>query len=184
MVADPFLGPDDAPDEADPRPLEARPEAPPKRPNGLASERTDGTYRVTYAVSSVVAAPIARVWALLVDVGGWPRWHRGVSAVAGRVDVGDRIHVTVSTPPVYTVAPRVVTLDPPHRMVWRDGFAPLIGGTRTFELAAEGARTRFEMTETLHGISLPLVRPVLPDLRQAFDLFAADLRAEAEGGTG
>ena len=66
-------------------------------------------------------------------------------------------------------------------MVWRDGAAPMFTGVRTFTLApaADGATT-FAMAEVYSGLMLPMISGSLPDFRQTFEQYFADLKNEAE----
>ncbi len=158
----------------------ATPEANDPNPVGARSTRTDTTFSLTYSVATRIEAPTGRVWEILTDVESWPDWNSTVSTVQGRAELGRRIRLTVPIAPDRTFRPRVVGLEPPRRMVWQDGVAPLFRGTRTYLLAPEGEATTFEMTEAFRGVVLPLIRRSLPDMREPFDTFAADLKARAE----
>src|SRR5262249_49712024 len=97
------------------------------------------------------------------------------------IALGQRLAIVVPIAPERTFRPRVITLVPNEVMVWRDGFAPMFRGTRTFTLTARGAgETEFAMTEVFSGLMLPLVRRSLPDFGPAFEAYAADLQRAAE----
>ena len=54
---------------------------------------------------------------------------------------------------------------------------------RTFTLAPTGdGATTFTMSEVYSGIMLPLIAGSLPDFRQTFEQYFADLKREAENG--
>ena len=87
-----------------------------------------------------------------------------------------------------TFSLKVAAYDAPRRMVWRDGFAPMFQGVRTFTLEEGGSGpetwTDFEMVEVFSGLMLPLIKRSLPDFGPAFEQYARDLANEAEGKNG
>lgn len=146
------------------------------------ASRRDATFRLEYSVATPIAAPVERVWGLLTDATRWPSWTATVSQLDGDVAVGRKLAVRV---PISerTFTPKVAELDPNRRMVWSDGMAPMFRGVRTYTLAprADGG-TDFSMVEVFAGVMLPLIRRSLPDFREPFDRFAADLKQAAESG--
>jgi hypothetical protein len=87
----------------------------------------------------------------------------------------------VPAAPGRTFKPKVVEFDPPTRMVWADGFAPMFRGVRTFTLADAGTGlTRFRMEEVFSGLMLPMIKGSLPDFGPVFDAYAADLKRACE----
>jgi hypothetical protein len=146
------------------------------------AEKTAATFSQSCAVRCEIAAPIDRVWKLLTDAARFPSWNSTVSKLDGEIALGRRLAIQVPIAPKRTFRPRVVKLVPNEEMVWRDGFAPMFRGVRTFTLVARGAaRTEFAMREVLSGLMLPLVRKSLPDFGPAFETYAADLQRAAEG---
>jgi len=66
-------------------------------------------------------------------------------------------------------------------MVWKDGFAPMFSGVRTFSLTPKSdGTTDFSMIEVFKGIMLPLIKGSLPDFKPNFEQYALDLKAAAE----
>lgn len=139
------------------------------------------TFRRECAVSTSIGAPPERVWALLTDGPGFPRWNSTVTGIEGEIAPGARLALSV---PVSdrTFRVTVTEFDPPRRMVWADGRAPMFRGVRVYTLEPEGAGTRFTMAETFTGLMVPLVARSLPDFAPVFERYAADLRAAAEAG--
>ncbi len=91
------------------------------------------------------AAP-DRVWSLISDFGGTPRWRADVSAVEMLPGPGPARFVERSRQGKVTF--EIVSQDPPRRQVVRvvDDDQPF-GGTWTWELSPEGSGTRLTITE-------------------------------------
>jgi hypothetical protein len=142
--------------------------------------RTDTTFRLEYSVATEIAAPPERVWALLADAAGWPRWNTTVTSLEGHIARGHKLKLRV---PISerTFTPTVAELEPGRRMVWRDGAPPMFTGARVFTLTpSAGGGTDFSMVEVFKGLMLPLIKKSLPDFRAPFERFAADLKQAAE----
>lgn len=144
--------------------------------------RSESAFRLEYSVSTEIAAPAERVWALLSDGASWPRWTATVTGLEGHIARGHRLKLRVPiSERVFT--PTVAELEPGRRMVWRDGAPPMFTGARTFTLtpSAHGG-TDFSMVEVFKGLMLPIIKKSLPDFRTPFERFAADLKHAAERG--
>jgi uncharacterized protein YndB with AHSA1/START domain len=145
------------------------------------SRKTTSTFRMECRVAITVAAPPEKIWRLLTDAAGFPRWNGTVTSIDGTIALGERLKIRV---PISerTFSPKVTELAEARRMVWSDGFAPMFKGERTFTLTprADGT-TEFEMVETFTGLMLPMIRGTLPDFGPVFDRYARDLKKEAEG---
>lgn len=149
------------------------------------TERTGSTFALRYRVSAAIRAAPGAVWALLVDAPGFPRWNSTVERIDGEIALGNRLAIRVPAAPGRIFTPRVVGLEPGRRMVWRDGFAPMFQGTRTFTVTpGEGGGAVFGMEEEFRGLMLPLIRGSLPDFGPIFDRYAADLKRACEGAGG
>jgi hypothetical protein len=145
------------------------------------SERTSSTVRLSYVVETVIAAPASAVWAKLTDAAAFPSWNSTVTGTVGPIAPGSRLAIQVAAAPGRTFKPKVVGFDPPTRMVWADGFAPMFRGVRTFTLTSAGTgSTRFRMEEIFSGTMLPMIKGSLPDFGPVFDAYAADLKRACE----
>ncbi len=148
-----------------------------------AAQKTESTFRMSYAVSIDIAAPAAAVWSRLTDARSFPTWNSTVKSIDGTIAKGEKLAIKV---PISdrTFTPRVVELEAGTRMVWADGMAPMFRGERTFTLAPgpDGKTTTFSMVETFAGLMLPMIKGSLPDFRPVFDQYAADLKRAAEKG--
>ena len=76
-----------------------------------------------------------RIWALLTDAKGFPRWNSTVTSIEGQIREGERLRVHVpGTDRTFT--PTVSGVVPNGRMIWTGGFAPMFNGVRTFQLSS------------------------------------------------
>ena len=124
-----------------------------------------------------------RVWSLLTDAEGFPRWNSTVSGIEGQIREGERLRLRVpGTDRVFT--PKVSGVVPNERMTWTGGVAPIFKGVRTFALKPRNdGSTDFEMEERFSGLILPLVKGSMPDFGPVFERYANDLKREAERAT-
>jgi hypothetical protein len=144
------------------------------------ADRTETTFSLRYSVRTHIRATPATVWARLTDAAGFSRWNSTVESIDGAIAAGNKLKIRVPAAPGRVFTPRVVTFEPPQRMVWQDGFAPLFVGTRSFGLSAAEGGTQFEMTEVFRGVMLPLIKGSLPDFAPIFDRYAVDLKRACE----
>jgi hypothetical protein len=128
-----------------------------------------------------IRATPQRIWSLLTDAAGFPRWNSTVTRITGTIAEGERLALEVAAAPGRTFRPRVTRMETERLMVWSDGFAPMFKGVRTFTLSPNGdGTTTFAMVEVLSGVMLPMIKGSLPDFGPQFESYAADLKREAE----
>ena len=136
----------------------------------------------TFAVKTSIRATPERIWALLIDAGGYARWNNTVTKVDGTIAQGGRVtvHPKISTGRAFPVT--VAEFEPPRRMVWTGGMPlGLFQGKRTFTLKPGlNGEVEFSMREEYTGLMAPLIGRSIPDLQPAFDEFASDLKRAAE----
>jgi hypothetical protein len=127
-----------------------------------------------------IQAAAQRVWSLLTDAEGFPRWNSTVTGIDGEIGEGERLRLHVpGTDRTFT--PKVSGVVPRQRMTWTGGFAPVFKGVRTFVLTPRSdGSTNFAMAEEFSGLMVPLVKRSMPDLGPVFERFASDLKREAE----
>lgn len=137
-------------------------------------------FSMACSVALNIRAPAARIWTLLTDAAGFPRWNSTVTKVEGRIDEGERLRLHVpGTDRTFT--PTVSGVVPHERMTWTGGFFPVFKGVRTFELRPRGdGSTDFVMEERFSGLVLPLAKRSMPDFGPVFERYANDLKHEAE----
>jgi hypothetical protein len=135
---------------------------------------------MTCRVAINIQANAERIWNLLTDAKGFPRWNSTVTSVEGEIIEGKGIVVRVpGTDRKFT--PKVSGVVPNQRMIWTGGFAPMFKGVRTFDLRPQhDGSTDFVMEECFSGLMLPLVGRSLPDFKPIFERYATDLKHEAE----
>jgi Polyketide cyclase / dehydrase and lipid transport len=144
-----------------------------------------------------IDAPLAAVWAVLLDVGRYPEWNPFIRRVESPATprVGDpiRLHVVFRGGTRVVSPERVTTLVPPYvdpAGVTRAELAyvyegmparlGLVRGTRWQRLAQQHGATRYETVEVFRG---PLVRWAGPGrVEDGFRRQAQALRQRAEGG--
>jgi len=139
-----------------------------------------GVFSMTCRVALDIRAPAARIWSLLTDADGFPRWNSTVSRVEGQIREGERLRLHVpGTDRTFT--PTVSGFVPDKRMTWTGGFSPVFKGVRTFELRpCDDGSTQFAMEERFSGLMLPFVKGSMPDFGPVFERYANDLKVEAE----
>jgi len=142
--------------------------------------RTHGAFSLACGVGVNIRAKAERIWCLLTDAKGFPRWNSTVTRIEGQIREGERLRLHVpGTDRTFT--PTVSAVVPCERMTWTGGFAPLFKGVRTFELKRrEDGSTDFAMAERFSGLLLPLLKGSLPDFGPVFQSYANDLKHEAE----
>jgi hypothetical protein len=145
------------------------------------AEKTERTFRMTCAIQCNINASADRIWALLTDAKGFPRWNTTVTSIGGTIALGQTLELKVPAAPTRTFKPKVTAFEPAKTMVWSDGMAPMFKGVRTFKLTPQGdGSTDFSMSEVFSGVMLPMIKGSLPDFAPAFEAYAADLKCEAE----
>lgn len=138
------------------------------------------TFRLEYSISGGLNATPERIWALLTNAADFPRWNSTVTSITGRIAAGEKIALKAKIAADRVFNLTVTDVVPNRSMVWRDGSAPMFTGVRTFTLAPASDGTTFTMSEVYSGLMLPLIAGSLPDFRQTFEQYYADLKREVE----
>ncbi|MGH3413731.1 MAG: SRPBCC family protein [Marmoricola sp.] len=104
---------------------------------------------MSYVRDEHVGAPAQRVWDLLVDVEGWPRWTRSMREITrlddGPLAVGSRSRVVQprGRPMVWTVT----ELEPLDTFTWETAMPGIrLVAVHRIEQTAEGVRTMLQLT--------------------------------------
>jgi len=145
--------------------------------------RSRRLFSLTTRVDVHIRAPGPRVWRLLTDVPGFPRWNSTVSQVEGEIREGAGLvlHVRGAT---QVFRPRVSGVVPAERMTWTGGIRSLLRDVRTFVLRpCHDGSTDFALEGRLSGLLLPLARMALSELGRSFERTAEDLKRAAERET-
>jgi hypothetical protein len=142
-------------------------------------------FRRVCAVTAEIAATPEKIWQLLTDAGDMVRWNSTLTSMAGTIGPGGTVKMEVPEAPGQVFEIQVTTFTPPREMVWSQGNRVFFRGVRTYRLTPRSATTTtFEMIEVFSGLALPMAASRLPDFKPIFERYAADLKAEAESGSG
>lgn len=148
--------------------------------DGKATSTKKGLHMETTVSISINATP-ATIWALLTNADDLPRWNSTVKSIEGKIADGEKIKLVAESSPDRTFSLKISQFIPEKEMVWRDGFAPMFKGVRTYTLTpSKDGSTQFTMTEVFSGLMLPMIAKSLPDFVPVFEQYARDLKHEAE----
>lgn len=146
-------------------------------------KQTRSAFALTCRVEVDIQAAAEKIWPLLTDAGGFPRWNSTVTRIEGQIREGERLRIHVPNTN-RTFTPKVSDVVGNQRMTWMDGFAPMFKGRRTFELQPrKDGSTNFVMEERFSGLMLLFLKGSLPDFGLIFARYAMDLKREAEKAT-
>lgn len=133
------------------------------------------------AVSIYINATPDAIWTLLTTAQNFPQWNSTVLHIDGRIALGETIKLKAAIDPKRIFKLKVSEFVPYTKMVWRDGFASMFQGVRTYTLKAQpSGDTLFSMAEVFSGIMLPMIAGSLPDFKPVFEQYARDVKAAAE----
>lgn len=137
-----------------------------------------------------IAAPLERVWSLLIDFPSHSRWNPLLRSIEGTLEVGGSLNVFIQPPGSNGMRfqPTVLTVEPNRELRWKGKlFLPgLFDGEHYFRLEGkpEGGIT-FRQGETFSGILVPLFRRSLDGAtKQGFVAMNEALKRAAENPDG
>ncbi|GAB2583074.1 SRPBCC family protein [Streptomyces capparidis] len=139
----------------------------------------DGDAPVVVRLSTTVAAPLARVWALHTDVAAWPRWNPGIERAepTGPFAPGAAFRWLTHGLDITSTVHQVL---PGRRTVW-GGEAHGIDGIHVWTFTSTGTGVTVRTEESWSG---PPVEARPEELRQALERSLTDwlthLRSAAE----
>lgn len=134
-----------------------------------------------------IAAPVDRVWHILMDFDGFPRWNPFIRSVHGRPEVGSQLDVEIgpSGSRGMRFRPKITSVVPNREFRWMGhvGFRGLFDGEHIFELKSLGAAgTRFVQRERFRGVLVPfMARRLEKSVRRGFEEMNRALRDQALG---
>ena len=137
---------------------------------------------LSYSATTTIKASPEKIWQLLTDAPGYPRWDPTVIRIEGTIAPGNKITAYTKLAPTRAFPVTVSEFTPGQKMVWASGMPlGLFKGARTFTLTPQADNSvEFTVREEFTGALLPLFRRSLPDMNQPFADFAAGLKAFAE----
>ena len=133
-----------------------------------------------------IKASTERVWSLLMDFPGYPRWNPFVRSIEGNPSVGESLRVFIHPPGSNGMRfqPKVLVCDEKRELRWKGKLLMpgLFDGEHYFRLAPSGSdATLFEQGEIFSGVLVPLFRRSLDGAtRQGFIAMNEALKREAE----
>jgi uncharacterized membrane protein len=134
---------------------------------------------VTAHLRIQIAAPPAKVWALLIDASNWPKWQKQIAsvAVAGPLQNGTRFTWKTGGAQIHS---QVQLFDPERRLGWT-GTAMTAKAIHVWELEAKpGNQTLVTVRESMDG---PFMAQMFPSakLAETDTEWLKALKHEAEG---
>jgi hypothetical protein len=132
-----------------------------------------------------IAAPPARVWAILTDFPRMPSWNPFIKYISGTLAEGARLSVQIAPPggSVMRFKPTLLAVRPERELRWVGHlFIPgLFDGEHCFELQAIGPdRTRLTQSERFSGILVGPFGGALVKTEAGFQAMNVALKGEAE----
>ncbi len=134
-----------------------------------------------YTASALIHAAPEKVWTILTDAAGYPRWDKTMNRIEGRLALGETVKFfTRLSERAFPV--QVTVFDPARRLALTGGLPlGLFKSERTHTLApAPGGHTAFTTEEIFSGPLLPVFGRSIPDLTENFQGFVLALKAESE----
>lgn len=134
---------------------------------------------VTTHLQIQIAAPPAKVWALLVDAPSWPKWQKQIVSVTATGPIGSGTRFSWRTGGT-NIHSQVQLFEPEHRLSWT-GTALTAKAVHVWELKPEpGNQTLLTMKESMDG---PWMAKIYPskELAEADTEWLTALKRAAEG---
>jgi hypothetical protein len=135
-----------------------------------------------------IAAPASRVWALLSDFAGYPKWNPSIARLEGRAEPGARLRLGARLAGVITVPlrPVLLTFDPDRELAWSGGMTLLMAGAHRFAIQQVTAdRVLLIHDENFTGWLAPIFALLFArGLRFAYQQANCNLKALAEQRSG
>ena len=133
----------------------------------------------------LIEAGTAEVWAVLTDFARYPEWNPFLVRVAGVLERGGRLRVTLAPPGgrQITIRPEITELATAGVLEWWGhlGVRGIFDGRHRFELHPTGAGTRLVHSETFTGALVPLfARSLDRGTAAGFALMNTAIKARAE----
>lgn len=140
------------------------------------------------ATSIDIAAPVERVWSVLMDFARYPQWNPFVRRIAGSGTPGDTLQVTIAPEGGREMSfePRVLVRETNREFRWLGKvlFAGVFDGEHSFQLAASSpGACRFVHEEAYTGLLASLIMrgATRSGTKIGFEAMNRALKARAEG---
>ncbi len=135
-----------------------------------------------------IAAPAARVWAILMDFPEHPHWNPFIRSISGTAVPGQRLCISIQPKAGkgMTFRPTVLAATPERELRWLGRFLVpgLFDGEHFFELHETGSeRTRFVHGERFSGLLVAFAKSSFEGpTRSGFERMNRALKERAEPG--
>jgi hypothetical protein len=141
---------------------------------------------LSVSVQTRINAPLEQAWQVLIDFGNYGTWHPTLTLEShrGPLAVGAVLRGQSSGGPAgqQPVAFTIARVQEPNHLAWTGGDPEVVAGRHSFQLERLAAGTT-ELTESeaFTGPAAPeAIGRQLPELRAAYETFAAALKKRAE----
>jgi hypothetical protein len=139
----------------------------------------------TIEATTVIDAPLADVWRVLIAGERYAAWNPFIRVVSGDLAPGSRPTLRITPPGKRgsTFRPRVIHASPEAGLRWlgRLILPGLCDADHEFRLTpAAGGRTQLVQRETFRGLLVPLLAGMLEPTRQGFEAMNEALRQRVE----
>lgn len=136
-----------------------------------------------------IAAPPARVWAILTDFAGMPAWNPFIKSISGDLTIGSRLSVLIAPPGKSGMRfkPTVTAVRIERELRWLGNVVipGIFDGEHYFLLdPTENSQTHFTQGEKFSGFLTSLFGGTLSATESGFHLMNAALKERAEGNKG
>ena len=128
-----------------------------------------------------IAAPRAKVWAVLTDFASYPSWNPFIRRLDGKVAVGETITADLHTTNLKprTVEAKILIVDPEKQLRWLGRLPGLFSGEHYWILKdrADGG-TDVIQGESFKGVMVPFIKP--ERLRVDYEAMNTAMKARVE----
>lgn len=133
-----------------------------------------------------IDAPPRRVWDVLVDLPAWAEWNPFIPSIAGKLEVGASLRMTVTPPDMKPMefTPKVFSVRPGEEIVWGGGFLLFVyrGDHAIWLEPLPSGGTRFRQRERFMGPMVLLMGRMFGPTEQGYHQMNRALKQRIEGG--
>ena len=143
-------------------------------------------FRVLDTYIDINASP-ERVWEVLIDFPAWKEWNPFIPYVAGTLEVGARLHITVSPPGIKPMEfePKVFAVRPSEEILWGGNFLLVLyrGDHAILLEPLPGGGTRFRQRERFLGPMVLFMSGMIKATEQGYHQMNQALKERVEGNS-
>jgi hypothetical protein len=128
-----------------------------------------------------IAAPPAKVWAILTDFDSYSAWNPFITRITGKPAVGEVITADLHTTNIKprTVQAKILIVDPQHQLRWLGTLPGLFSGEHYWRMRERpDGGADLEQGEVFRGVLVPFIKP--ERLRVDYEAMNQALKARAE----